>query len=196
MTAGNAAQTYYRAFSPEWSSWLGRMPGIHDKIDQARTARLHQMPNDLDFLRTSAQLKEIDAGSRREYCEWEFTDRIRKAGIGLLIPDVQGFRTFGNLLAVRARLEMAHKQYDRAVYSFQTSLALGRNIANAPVLINALVGMAIAHITLDQVQTFMQIPDSPNLYRALAYLPRPFIDMHRPIAGERLWLYADMPVAR
>src|SRR5262249_20023033 len=39
----------------------------------------------------------------------------------------------------------------------------------------------------------LQRPGAPNLYRALVDLPRPFIDMRRPLEGERLSAYGHFP---
>ena len=36
-----------------------------------------------------------------------------------------------------------------------------------------------------EVEQYLQLKDSPNLYRALANLPRPFIDMEKAIENEK-----------
>jgi hypothetical protein len=221
IAPGNAVQVYYRAFSPEWYGWL-RQPGIADKVEetlktpisdiakfeqQASTigkSGVRPIPRDspgtahisMAWLKDSKQLREIDLASRREYCDWEFTARIKKDGFSMLLPDVQSFRQFANLLAVRARLEMAENNFSAAVYTFQTALAMSRNLADAPILIDALVGAATANLTLTQVEDFMQIPGSPNLYWALTDLPRPFIGLRRPLSGEKLMLFAEVPLIK
>jgi hypothetical protein len=44
-----------------------------------------------------------------------------------------------------------------------------------------------------QVDLFVQQPKAPNLYWPLADLPRPFLDMRRPLQGERLMAYGTFP---
>jgi hypothetical protein len=194
LQPGNAALLYYRAFSPEWFHWL-REPHVMDKIEAATQQPLKDLPHkDIDWLLGTKQLEEVDLAARREYCDWEYTPRLRKEGIYMLLPDVQSFRQFAYMLAVRARLQLAARQYDKAVYSLQTGFALGRDVANAPLLINALAGTAMANQMLPQIETMIQTPDSPNLYWALTGLPRPFIDLRKPLLGERIWLEATVPL--
>src|SRR5262249_39550328 len=140
---------------------------------------------------TSSMLKELDLAARREYCDWEMTPRIRTDGIGLLLPDVQGMREFGSLLAARARFHMADGHYAECIHALQTGMALGRHVAEAPTLINALVGMAISQIMLGQVEDLIQQPNAPNMYWALTMLPRPYIDMTKSMQGERIMIIAE-----
>ena len=196
VTPGNAAMLYYRAFSPEWEGWR-RQPGLQDKISEALQASPHDLPrSELGWVLNSKQLQELDLAARREYCDWGFTTRVKQEGIGMLLPDIQSFRAFANVLALRTRFELADKEFGKAAYSLQTGFALGRDVANAPLLINALVGIAIATVQAGQVDQWIQTPGSPNLYWSLTELPRPFIGQSRPLSGERLWLHAEVPLAR
>src|SRR5262249_22234143 len=72
-------------------------------------------------------------------------------------------------------------------------LALSRHIGDAPTLINALVGMAVAHVMARHVEDFIQTPGAPNLYWALTTLPRPFISLRKSLGGEQLILEAELP---
>jgi hypothetical protein len=189
-TPGNAALLYQRAHAPEWQFYR-RMPGF-EKLFEIPTTPLKELPRkDYDWLLTSSMLKEVDLAARREYCDWEMTPRIRTDGIGLLLPDVQGMREFGSMLAARARFHMADGHYAECVHSLQTGMALGRHIAEAPTLINALVGIAISQIMLGQVEDLIQQPNAPNMYWALTMLPRPYIDMTKSMQGERIMIQAE-----
>ena len=52
-------------------------------------------------------------------------------------------------------------------------------------MINGLVGVAIAVVSLDAVDELIARPDAPNLYWALTALPRPLIDMRRELELEQ-----------
>jgi len=80
-------------------------------------------------------------------------------------------------LALQARLQIAQGQYDRAVGTIQTGLAMARHIGQGPTLVQRLVSIAIAALMCGQVEQFVQSPNAPNLYWALQGLPRPFIDL-------------------
>jgi hypothetical protein len=190
---GNAVLHYYRAFAPDWNGWQ-RQPEIFERMDRAMSSSLQELPRkDFAWLLTSKQLGELDLAARCTYADWDFTERLKKEGYNLLLPDVQGFRQFANLLALRARLELADRDYERAAYTLQSGFALSRHVAEAPLIISALVGVATARVQADQVEQWLQVPGSPNLYWALTGLPRPFIDLRKPLQGEQLILQAALP---
>ncbi|MBV9126189.1 MAG: hypothetical protein JO112_22805 [Planctomycetes bacterium] len=200
-TPGNGALLYYRAYSPEWWGFVSRNQtgDFYDKLDQELHMPLNELAgqtgntNPLIWVQSTKMLDDVDQAARREYVEWEMAERVRQEGIMLLLPDVQGFRTVANLLGLRARFELARGQYDKAAYTFQTGLALGRDVGKQPILISSLVGIAIATLQLEQVETWIQTPHGPNLYWALTDLPRPMIDLRVPLQGEKLFLYATFP---
>jgi hypothetical protein len=194
-TPGNAALLYYRAFAPDWSSRVRGNKDLQEKIDDAQdkpAAEVKAMP-ELQFIRNWGMLKEVDRAARRTYCDWELAPRIREEGISLLIPDVQGLRAYARSLKLRAKLELADGQFDKAAYTFQTGLQLGRDTAHGPTLIQALVGVAISAVMLDEVEEWVGTPQSPNLYWALTNLPQPFIDLRMGFQGERVMLDNLLP---
>jgi hypothetical protein len=192
-TPGNAALLYYRAFSPEWLSWR-RDNKIMQRASDALQEPLTKMKKEeLRWVLNDRSLKQLDEAASRTYCDWEQMPRFRKEGIGMLLPEVQVMREFGTLLAVRARLEMAGGDFDKAVATLQTGLKLGRDVGTGPTVIQGLVGIAICQIMLNQVDEMMQLPGAPNLYWALTTLPQPFVDLRPGLAGERIWLHGTLP---
>jgi hypothetical protein len=198
-TPGNAALLYYRAFSPEWISNFLR-PESRQALEEAETKPLRDLKSKVGadvgifgWVRQAGALREVDRAARRQYCDWDMVGRVREEGISMLLPDVQSLRNFARMLAVRARLELADGNFDKAVYTLQTGLQLGRHAADAPTLIQALVGTGIANSALTQVEEFIRTPGAPNLYWALTALPQPFIDLRKPYQGERLMIDNLLP---
>jgi hypothetical protein len=189
---GNAALLYQRAHSPEWFSGFRRHPDYLKAADWVELPADRVPWNRVEGLLPRNALKEVDLAARREYCDWELTDRLRKDGFYLLLPDFQGFREYAVLLALRARLELREGRIDKAVYTCQTGLALSRHAADAPTLINGLIGIAIANTMLGLVEGIIERGGSPNLYWALTDLPRSFIDLRIGLQSERLSLEAAM----
>src|SRR5262249_31453955 len=145
---GNAVLLYYRAFSPEWQGFrrdtkvMTRLGELAEKpVRELRPAEVEEFT----WLLSSRMLGELDRAARRSYCDWELTDRFREDGIGLLLPDLQAMREFGNLLRLRAKQELLQGKYDRAAQTLQTGLAMARHTAEGPTLIHALVGAAVAN---------------------------------------------------
>jgi hypothetical protein len=196
QTPGNAALDYYRAFSPE--GWFTiRLPRMWEKIDKALQTPLKDFPRkDLAWLESNHMLRQVDLAARREYVDWGMAERLRRDGFSLLLPDVQGLRQFGALLAARARLEIAEDHYDKAVYTLQTGLALAHHTGNGVILIQDLVGMSTAQLMFAQVEELIQQPGAPNLYWALTELPRPFFDLRKALQGEKAGVYASIPELR
>jgi hypothetical protein len=193
--SGNALLLYYRAFSPEWQAHR-RTPHFLEKVSDANEKPLRDLaPDDVKSLArgySSAILTEVDRGARRSYCDWEMDQRIREDGIAVLLPDIQAFREFTQLLKMRARQELLAGEYDRAARSLQTGLTLARHATEGPSLIHNLVGVACAAIMLTVVDDWVERPDAPNLYWALTDLPHPLLSMRKGIEGERLfidWLF-------
>jgi hypothetical protein len=191
LSPGNRALLYYRSFSPEWEDWR-RRPGL--QVDHALHTPLAELPRkDLDWILHAKQFQEVDLAARREYVDWDLITRMRSEGIHLLLPDMQSFRMTANMLALRARLQIADHHYEKALYTLQTGYALGRDLGDAPLLVSVLVGVSIGTVMTDQVEELIQAPRSPNLYWALTALPNPMISLRKGLEGERTLVYAELP---
>lgn len=194
LTPGNAATLYYRCFAhymenqallknvqgETWEKWLGMKPSDLPK---------EEIRNNLRMARHL--LREAHLASRMRSCDWQIEGRSE--GVGLLLPDLQGFRAIGRLLAVQARLEIAEENYEAALDTLRTCLALGRHLTQAPTLIHVLVGGSIANMALNQVEAFVQQPGSPNLYWGLTLLPRPFLDWQVALREEATMMERSVP---
>jgi hypothetical protein len=195
-TPGNAALLYLRAFSPEWYSH-GRPPGFANKVLDLLDTPLVDFPKkEVNWLTSYQPLKQLDKAARKETCDWEMTARVREEGVNMMFPELQSFREMAALLALRNRLYLADDNIDQAVYTLQTGFSLGRDIGQAPTLINSLVGVAISHVMVGQLEELLKHSKCPNLYWALAYLPNPLIDFRKAFEGERLFILASFPELR
>ena len=138
---------------------------------------------------------DLDRGARCESCDWDLPIR-EKEFYAILLPEVQSARQSGRILAARARLQIADGRYDEAVRTLRTGFAFGRHVAQAPTVISGLVGATITGSMSKQIETFIQQPDAPNLYWALASLPRPVIDFRPGFDAEMAAIYLQFPDLR
>src|SRR6516165_1306001 len=146
QTPGNAAARYERA--------LKLMPRPLTDDESTQTDRWLEMPmKDLPredlrkFLkRYQDTLREVGAAARCEQCDWGISARLRKNGTRLnpLPEGMRSLRDFAFALDFRARLELADGQVEKALGTVQTGLAVARQAADAPSLVGALIGLAIA----------------------------------------------------
>ena len=65
----------------------------------------------------------LDRGARCDTCDWEIPIRDHEF-YSILLPEVQGSRSSGRILAVRARLQIAAGKYADAIHTLQTGFAL------------------------------------------------------------------------
>ena len=94
-------------------------------------------------------------------------------------------RQWARLLAIKMRIELAKDKIDEAILTLKTGLAFARQVASGPFLINGLLGIAIAHIMMEQLEELVALPGAPNLYWALTALPRPLIGFRSQVEIER-----------
>ncbi|HLW64838.1 MAG TPA: hypothetical protein VKS79_05915 [Gemmataceae bacterium] len=189
---GNAAPIYER-FAHERSD--ARKKELRDKPAEWNQLPLDKLPMaDVKKLLDSYQynFKQLDLGARRKTVDWNYT---LDAGdiIGLLLPDMQEMRLQAALLVLKARFEIAEHRYGDAVRTLETAYSFSEQLAPNPFLVCSLVAIATAGMTADATLDLIEQPDAPNLYWALAPLPRPLVDMRRAMETEMVVLEMEFP---
>ncbi len=184
---GNGAQEYYRAITAR--------PANPSAADRAKTEEAAEAwlkgpvaPPPAAVRRlldeSGGAFRLADRGARSDRCDWDLDARVRADVMGTLIPEVQPMMEISRHLAWRARAEIADGKYESAARDLQTGLQMARDTNRVPMLIHAMVAGNMAKDHLQQVEAWIARPGSPNLYWALAGLPRPFLDLRKPIELE------------
>ena len=148
--------------------WL-RLPVEQFPQQQAEEA-LQKYLEPLKLLARAARCKECN------WPEWKPGDEP---------VDLSEYRKLAFILELWARLEISRGEFEEATIAMQTAFGMARNLGQAPTIIQALVGAAVGGLMCREVELFVQAKDSPNLYRALASLPRPLVDMEKAIESEQ-----------
>jgi hypothetical protein len=133
-----------------------------------------------------AALRQADRAARLDKPDWQIIDRLRLDGIGTLIPDIQGVRELAAGLQERSKAEVAAGQVDDALVTAKTMFAMSRHMSEHPTLVAGLVGVAIATMSINQVQDLIELPGCPNLYWAMTNLPSPLVPIAKGLEGERI----------
>ncbi len=188
--AGNAAPFYYRALMAR-----RRLPDSHWK--QYNDNEKLWLEGTLDA-KTLAQIKEwltphattwqeLETAVYREHCDWDFQLQNLKgmAVIGFHLSETQETRDLARSLRLKARVEIAERRYDDAFETLRWGYRLAYDVAEQPLLISNLVGVAISATMTEQLVELMNAPGSPNLYWAIAALPQPLINVRRAMEFER-----------
>lgn len=185
LTPGNAATSYYRAivllprdeqhqFDEQRSQWL-EVPLAEFPQDEARKW--------LEAYRHA--LDEVHTATCREDCDWSYRPRELKGleTVSYLLPELQEARTIARALRLQSRVEIAEGRFEDALRTITAGYRLGENVARTPILISALVGIAIARQMNASVLDWIEA-GGPNLYWALAGLPDPLVDVRLALQQE------------
>jgi hypothetical protein len=125
-----------------------------------------------------SRLEQLDFGARRRTCDWNYTlPEQKEHAVEILLPDAQGMRDWSRLLIIKATLEINEHKYNDAIRTLETGISFGRHVADGPFVVNDLIGIAIVTEMTDRLELLITQPDAPNLYWALAALPRPLVNL-------------------
>jgi hypothetical protein len=142
-------------------------------------------------------LRLADQAARCASCDWgRPAITVENTNDVVPLPQVQLCRELASLLGCRYRLELAEKRFDKAIYTLQTGLTLGRHVAIGGSLLEYLVGNAIASVQFGKVEDWMRTPGAPDLYWSLTELPSPFLELRPIIAYELNTIYRSYPSLR
>lgn len=194
---GNAATFYYRAFSMMAEVDRGNSQQLFELLDASPQELI-----DADVGKTLEDFENvfqaIHTASMRERCDWEWRMQDLEGinAIYFLLPEVQQLRELGRLVAIRARWQIATGQYEQAVESLKDGYQLAMNTAQPRSLVTSLVGLAISAMMNEQLIELIRADDSPNMYWAIAQLPRPLVDIRRAIELEVSWPDKLFPMFR
>jgi len=127
----------------------------------------------------------IRAGSM-SYAEWEYPLYSDKP-YSILLPDMQSQRQLaGRGMSGWIRQRLAAGEVTEALQGIRAQIACGRHCAAAPVIVCQLVGAALAHMGLENLELAIQRADVPNMYWSLAALPPTLQDLG-PVVRWELW---------
>jgi hypothetical protein len=185
LQPGNAATSYYRAitllprdatktFGDEQQNWCD-VPLAQFPCEKAR-----------EWLTNfEVALSELRVATLRETCDWNH--RVRELQgldpVNFVLPEMQRIRELARILRVKARLEIAERRFDDALFTMTMGYRLAENTGKSPLLISALVGIAVAKVIEPCVTDWIEA-GGPNLYWALASLPDPLVDIRIALQQE------------
>jgi hypothetical protein len=210
LIPGNAAVFYHRAIEDLISKRYRRAlqlrstknPAAEAVADEEAanswlTQPLASLPRDAvrKYLESHEfSLREVELGTRREFCDWEY--QRRDEGVYLILEELQQVRGLGRLLYLKIRLEIAEGRIEPAIHWIRVGLVLARHVNDASNFIASLIASAITSQLVGTLEELIQMPGAPNLYWALAELPRPCIDLTGAMEGEKYTLEKEFPQLR
>jgi hypothetical protein len=156
-----------KAVDDEVRQWL-KMPVEQLPLGQVETA----------LTQYGESLKCVAQATKCRECQWPAW------APGAPVSNLEEYRKLGLAIRLWARYEIAQKNYEGAVIALRTGFAMGRHLTQGPTLIQLMVGNALSAMMGGEVGEFVQAGEAPNLYAALAALPKPFIEVEKVIESE------------
>jgi len=123
-------------------------------------------------------LKLVARATRCRECNWPELKPGRQA------DDLVEYRKLAYIIELWARLEISRGGYEAATIAIRTGFGMARHVGQGPTIIQGLVGSAIGGVMCRELEQYVQGQDSPNLYRAMADMPRPLVDIEKAIKNE------------
>jgi hypothetical protein len=187
---GNAATNYYRAVlalqsipndvATDESKWSAEFDGApYEKVPRDRMLRwinAHERA-----------FEELRLGVFRESCDWglRMQDLRGMDTLTFLIEEFQQLRWIVRPLNLKTRLAIEQRHNEEAFELLRLHYQLAKNVADQPNTMCALFGVAFISLANERVEQWIGSPGSPNLYWALATLPRPLVSLRNAIDQER-----------
>src|SRR5260370_11194179 len=194
LNSGNAAQNYLKCFMEQRNLRYGKEAGVA----RARYLALPLAELPLDKLRDYGgfALRQGDWAARMDTLDWQNHKHVQDGGMEQWRPEVGPLQLLGSALRVRFRAEVAGRRFDDAIRTAKTMFALSRHLGEHPSEVANLVGLWVAHLTLNTLEEMLQQPGCPNLYWALTDLPCPLVDVRKSVQAERMRVAADLRALR
>lgn len=111
-----------------------------------------------------------------------------------LLPDIQEVRALARMLNLRIRVQLANKDFDGAISSISDGIRLSEFVGQGETLIQKLVGIAIQGMMREKLTDLIATPGSPNMYWAIATIPRPLNRISDSVMWELGSVFRVFPV--
>lgn len=190
-TSGNAMMVLQRATGMLLEQGAHRSTdAFYENYEQWMSGPLDELPRDAirEYLRSRAPiLAEIHRASAMKDSGYDIgLENLRGPTVTQFqLNEFQNARNLARLLQLQIRLALAEQRYEDAVGYLRSGFRMADTIGHASdLLIGRLVGIAIGGMMLGSVQEMIALPESPNLYWALASLPHSIWEVQKAIEYE------------
>ncbi len=196
LKTGNAADDYKAAGKLYKDARGSEGSAYEDQFEAWLNGDLKDFPTkevEAFFTTNKAIMPLVEAGGRRELCDWGHREKLRKQGFNLTIPEIQEMRYLIRVVAVHSRLNLAKGKIDESLRDVRLGLVMARHTNESSLLISSLVGIALTQVMLNRVDEIVQQPGAPNLSGALSDLPAPYIPLRKALECERMSVFGSFP---
>ncbi len=137
--------------------------------------------------RHAENLRSAAKAARCRECKWPAWTP------GAKMTNDREYRVLAWLIELWARYETARQGYEGTLVAMQTGFGMARHLGQGPTIMQGLIGAAIGAVMCKEVEQFVEGADSPNLFHALANMPKPLIEIDQAIENEKKVGLAEAP---
>ncbi len=141
---------------------------------------------------TDFQARDIAVASTLRSLDFNRNIRNVESPMSTLLPEVQQFRALANTQSIRCRVAIAEGRFDDAIEIMGHQYAMANHLNQDRFLVCSLVSAGIAGINWEDALDLVQRADAPNLYWALASLPKPLIPLRETLSAESELLFMEL----
>lgn len=180
-------ETAQKEFGMEVHDWYHLETKVEDiPLDKLKTAAGYFDGYVDNHLRRATLCRDADWGLAEE-------DLRGRETIYFLLPSVQQTRSMARALLLRNRLAVIEGRYEDSIDHLRMTYKLGQNVSKMRVLVAGLVGIAEVGMANEGMIDLIAAKDSPNMYWALAELPRPIISIRESLRLESSFAFRFFP---
>jgi hypothetical protein len=186
LTDGDAVPLYDKAIKmlPDKKS--------NDQVQQYLKVEIDKLPADQVEQTLKPYIESfkyaVQAGKCRE-CKWQAWKRET------LTVKVEDCHKLANAIQLWARDEIAQGGHEGAILALQTAFGMARHFVQAPDMVVCLRGASTANMMCREIEQYVQTEEAPNLYAALAALPRPFFANVEKVIEAEIKAFPSKPPA-
>lgn len=158
----------------EWEQWA---PEVRIPSD----AQLAEAVQSLNFV-----FSELHLLAMCEDLTWDHRIRDLQGPqiYSYLLPDVQEVRAMARLLSLKAEHQRRQQDFEGVCSTVSDGFRLAEFVGQGETLIQKLVGIAVSAIMRTVIERTIETENCPNLYWAIARIPRPLINISESVLWE------------
>lgn len=166
---------------------------VPPRVWQKETPETLPLEEVKEFLQlTSFQTYWLAEAAKRRHLDLDRNIRGLDNVLSYGLPDIQSMRELARLQSLRCKVAIADDRVEDAIDILGQQYALVRHLGQDEFIVSCLVGIACGAVAWNDALYLVQHEDAPNLYWALASMPRPIVDMQHSLAVERQFLFLQL----
>ncbi len=143
-----------------------------------------------------AVFAEIENFGKCEDLTWDerLRDLTGKQLADTLMPEMQHARELAKLIRFKCLMHLQKHEFDGAFECICTGYRLAEFLGQGESIVQQLVGIAVCSLMEDCIRKAISTPGCPNLYWAIASIPKPLVSCRKSIELELTGLASYLPI--